>query len=150
MIPVMDRILDGMNETSSFAKDVFVSLRPEKERATILTLSGDLGSGKTAFTKEFAKALGIEEPVVSPTFVLGRFYEIPNGPWRRLLHVDAYRLDSAEEIRVLRWDELVRDPTLVIVVEWPERIVGFIEDPALALRFSVVDEAIRKVERIAS
>lgn len=79
----------------------------------VILLGGELGAGKTTFTKGFASALGIAEEVVSPTFVLLRRYEgrVP------LVHADMYRLSSLSEVLDLGVDEMVDDGA-VAVVEW--------------------------------
>ena len=77
----------------------------------LLVLDGDLGAGKTTFTQGLAAALGIDEPVTSPTFVIARTYR---GPAGELNHVDAYRLGSALEL-----DDLDLDTEgAITVVEW--------------------------------
>lgn len=81
----------------------------------VLVLTGDLGAGKTTFTQGLARGLGIQEHVTSPTFVIARVHENPDGG-PALIHVDAYRLGS-----VLELDDLDLDADLarsVVVVEW--------------------------------
>jgi tRNA threonylcarbamoyladenosine biosynthesis protein TsaE len=104
----------------------------DKDEALVVGLSGHLGAGKTAFVKAVAKALEIKEEVTSPTFVLMKIYEIdPNNqrsmingqiPWRRLIHIDAYRLERPEELEALDWEDLVADKNNLIMIEWPENV----------------------------
>jgi tRNA threonylcarbamoyladenosine biosynthesis protein TsaE len=85
---------------------------------TALALHGDLGAGKTAFTRGFAEALGVREPVTSPSFAIFNIYETPA---RQLIHMDAYRIGSpAEADNLVLWDLLHSPWTLV--VEWPENL----------------------------
>lgn len=101
----------------------FVRTLAKGERATLVTLSGELGAGKTAFTQEVAGALGIEDSVTSPTFVLEKIYELPEGaPFKRLVHIDAYRLSSGDDLRPLGFSDLLMDPGNLIMLEWPERV----------------------------
>lgn len=98
------------------------------DKALIIGLSGHLGAGKTAFVKAVAKALGIKEILTSPTFVIMKLYEIPEGhshsqwPWKRLVHIDAYRLEQPEELEALDFEALTADPHDLIMVEWPANV----------------------------
>lgn len=110
------------SELLLLAEEVLGSLLP-KNTAHMLALTGDLGAGKTAFTKALARALGIMESVTSPTFVIMKSYSVSGHPFlTTLTHIDAYRVESDDEMRVLGFGELLKDPTRLIVVEWPERI----------------------------
>lgn len=114
--------------------------------ATVVGLSGELGAGKTAFVKSFAKALGIIESVPSPTFVIARFYPIKNNArFTQLVHIDAYRIESQGELRPLGWEKLLHEQTNLIVVEWPEKIAGAFPVDAMMLNFTVVDETTRAI-----
>lgn len=82
----------------------------------VLALHGDLGSGKTCFVSGLAAALGIREPITSPTYTLVREYE---GS-RALVHIDLYRLASPDAVLALGFDELLQRDA-VIAIEWAER-----------------------------
>ena len=87
----------------------------------IVLLAGDLGAGKTTLAQGFGRALGVEEPITSPTFVLQRHYHCAPGALggriQTLLHVDVYRLDRLAEVVDLGTAELVED-CAVALVEW--------------------------------
>src|SRR3989344_4371105 len=122
---MIERTIKNLNELQDFAGGFLEVLVPNKEGATVVGLSGDLGSGKTAFVKVLAKALGVEEEVLSPTFVIAKFYEIGGGHWRRLVHIDLYRIDDPEELKALRFAEILADHGNLVVIEWPERTGDF-------------------------
>lgn len=82
----------------------------------VILLSGDLGAGKTTFTQGFARALGVTDPVTSPTFTLMNDYR---GGRLRVLHADVYRLESLQEVIDLAIGELVEEDA-VALVEWGE------------------------------
>ncbi len=100
----------------------------DKEEALVVGLSGHLGAGKTAFVKAVAKALNVKEQVTSPTFVLMKIYDLDQAivskdfPWKRLVHIDAYRLEKPEELEALDWEYLVVDKNNLIMIEWPENV----------------------------
>ena len=96
------------------------------ERGDIIVLAGDLGTGKTVWVKGFASALGVTEPVTSPTFTLVRPYE---GTRLRLLHADVYRLDRLREVTDLDLVEQL-DERAVACIEW-----GDLAEPALPADF---------------
>ncbi len=82
-------------------------------------VSGELGAGKTTLIRAIAAALGVREPVTSPTFALVHRYE---GPAVTVYHVDAYRLRRPEDARDLGIEDMQADPRAVVLVEWPERL----------------------------
>lgn len=117
------------DETRALARD----LSRELAEGDVVLLSGDLGSGKTAFVRGLADGLGIDpDEVTSPTFTLVHEYRGGRLP---LVHVDLYRLESAD------LDEIGLDPDLanrgVVAVEWAERLTRV---PPGALRVSIGDE----------
>jgi tRNA threonylcarbamoyladenosine biosynthesis protein TsaE len=97
----------------------------------LVLLVGDLGAGKTAFTQGFAAALGIDEPITSPTFTLARSYK-----GRLLLnHLDVYRLENVAEAEALGLGELIEDG--VTLIEWGDMIAPALPADYLELRFTL-------------
>jgi tRNA threonylcarbamoyladenosine biosynthesis protein TsaE len=123
-------------EAASFAS----GLTPAKGHATLITLSGELGAGKTSFTQGIAQALGIIESITSPTFVLEKVYELSDQAFSRLVHIDAYRLEGDMSLKPLGFHDLYTDPTNLIVIEWPERVRAQLPDADHSLTLSVVGE----------
>lgn len=136
-------------------------LRPRQDHATVITLSGELGAGKTTFAQGIARALGVEKTVTSPTFVIEKVYELTtsgaetsfpasayrsgqenNFPsrapycWTHLIHIDAYRLKEMHELEVLGWHEMVQEPSNLILIEWPEMVAGLIPSDAIRITLS--------------
>jgi tRNA threonylcarbamoyladenosine biosynthesis protein TsaE len=142
----MEHILQGEEEMGAFALDFLHTLTQQKERATVVGLSGDLGSGKTTFAQFFAQGLHIEERIVSPTYVIAKFYDIPNNPkWSKFVHIDAYRIEDPEEMRVLKWDGIIADSRHVVFVEWPERLQELLPEDVLMLQFRFINQGVRAV-----
>jgi len=92
-------------------------LAADAEKGTVFALSGGLGAGKTAFSQGFAAGLGIEEPVSSPTFTLVNEYHQGRLP---LYHFDVYRLEEADELEAIGFDEYVYGQG-VTLIEWADR-----------------------------
>ncbi len=113
-----------------------------KEKGYFVALFGDLGAGKTAFVKEVAKILGVEEEIISPTFILKKEYKVDLLEIEKLVHVDAYRFESKKEGNVLRLEDDKEEKVLVFI-EWPEKIEKREFDAEL--HFDYVDEDTRKI-----
>ena len=116
----MKYITRNLEETQKVAKDFISNLNPYRDRAVVIGLYGDLGSGKTSFTQGIAKSLGVGETVTSPTFVIEKIYELVEKKFTHLIHIDAYRLDKSEELQHLGWQEVISDPNNLVLIEWPE------------------------------
>jgi tRNA threonylcarbamoyladenosine biosynthesis protein TsaE len=116
------------------ASKLAASLRP----GDVIVLAGGLGSGKTLFTAGLAAGLGVEEPVVSPSFVLVRQYRSGFLP---MVHVDVYRLGSINEFEDLEVFALAPDG--VVVIEWGDAIEGAIPEDHLRVEFTVEPDATR-------
>jgi tRNA threonylcarbamoyladenosine biosynthesis protein TsaE len=104
----------------------------------VVLLDGDLGTGKTTFTQGLARALGVSEPVTSPTFTLMQIY--PTTAGFDLCHVDVYRLERLSEVIELALPEMLDDGAAA-VIEWGERAAA-----ALTPDFLRVDLALTEVE----
>jgi tRNA threonylcarbamoyladenosine biosynthesis protein TsaE len=110
----------------------------------VVSLVGELGAGKTVFARGVARALGVTELVVSPTFTIVREYEgrVP------LVHVDVYRIDAVQELHDLGFEEVVRDDA-VTLVEWGDRIDGLLPGDRLDIRLApgaADDERVVEIE----
>lgn len=123
----------------------FISGLEPSATATVVALSGDLGAGKTTFTQAVAKHLGVEGTVVSPTFVIQKRYPLEGQSFRRLIHVDAYRLKEERELDVLGWRELLADPENLILVEWPERVPGLLPADTHRIALLYIDDDTRDI-----
>lgn len=107
----------------------------------IIAYTGDLGAGKTAFTRGLARGLGITMQVTSPTYTLVNEY---SGGRLELFHFDMYRLGSSEELFDIGWDDyLLRGG--VCAVEWSENVADALED-AIWVRISRLDDDTRQIE----
>jgi tRNA threonylcarbamoyladenosine biosynthesis protein TsaE len=134
-----------LGELGDVAKAVTLSCTP-RGGAFVVTLSGELGAGKTAFVKELAKHLGVSHEITSPTFVIMRSYPIPApAPFTTLTHIDAYRIESDDEMRVLGFDAILRDKNRIVCIEWPEKIANLIPEDAHRVSLTVGEGEARTV-----
>lgn len=145
-ILVMETITKSLAETKQLAADFINELSPGVDRATVVALRGDLGAGKTAFTQGLAEALGIIETVISPTFVIEKIYDLPLGSkFKRLIHIDAYRLERVEELVQLGFADLLSEPGHLIVIEWPERVADVLPAELVNIDFKFIDDTTRSI-----
>lgn len=136
------RLVVGEMATEATA---FVEGLLPSDSATLVALSGDLGAGKTTFVQGVAAALGVTEHVTSPTFVIMKIYDLAGQKFDRLVHMDAYRLKGDQHLRALGWNELLRDPKNLIIVEWPEKIEGGIPASARPITFRYSGDDSREI-----
>lgn len=135
----MEKTVADLGALEAEAAAFIGGLTPRAGEATLVTLSGELGAGKTAFTKAVAKALGVDEHVTSPTFVLEKIYLLPEtAAFKRLVHIDAYRLEQGSDLKPLGFAELMESPDTLVFLEWPEKVADAL--PAPASRISITPQ----------
>src|SRR4026209_1527531 len=120
--------------TLRFMRDIAAALEP----GDLVTLSGDLGAGKTTFARAMIRYLADNPdiPVPSPTFTLIQTYELPLYP---VVHADLYRLEGPGELAELGFDDLPKDA--VVLLEWPDRAAGFLPPDRLDVAFTLNPQA---------
>ena len=101
----------------------------------VLTLSGDLGAGKTTLVQAICRGYGVREPVTSPTFALVHQYAGERSP---VYHLDLYRLKGPEDLANIGWDDLLSERA-VVLIEWPDRAEGVLPSDAQVLHLEHVD-----------
>jgi len=109
-------------ETKKFAQN----LAKDFIEGGIIGLSGDLGAGKTTFAQGFAQGLGIEDKIVSPTFLIIRQYPIPNQK-NFFYHIDLYRLENID-LKNSGLAEILDDPENIVLIEWADKLEGLTKD----------------------
>ena len=116
----MEYCSNSVAETEELGAQLAARLRP----GDVVAYTGDLGAGKTAFTRGIARGLGIPERVTSPTFTIVNEYEGGRLP---LFHFDLYRLGDPEELFDIGWEDYLARGG-VCAVEWSENVAGALED----------------------
>jgi len=128
-------------DTEALGSRIASNLRP----GDVVVLAGGLGSGKTLFTKGIATGLGVDEPVVSPSFVLVREYRSGFMP---VIHADVYRLGSLNEFDDLDVLELAQDG--VLVIEWGEAVESALPADHLRIEFEIGDDEVRTLRFVGA
>jgi len=134
----MDYISSSLKETENLARK-FLTENPD---AKLIGLSGDLGSGKTAFVKGLARVLGVKKNITSPTFVIVKLYQ---GKDHQLVHIDAYRLSSGGDLDAIGFTDLINDRNNVVIIEWPEQVFSQFPAGMNIINFEFLDENKRKI-----
>ena len=116
----MEFITNSPEETEKIGEKLAKAL----PAGTILAYRGDLGAGKTAFTRGLARGLGANEPVTSPTYTIVNEYLSGKLP---LFHFDMYRLRSADDLFDIGWEDYL-DRNGICAVEWSENVAEAMED----------------------
>lgn len=115
------------------------NIESEKFPGMVICLNGELGSGKTVFVKGFAKSLGINENITSPTFNIVKEYENGEMP---LNHMDVYRLEETDT--TIGFNDYFNSDSITII-EWSELINDKLPDERLELKFKIIDENTRVI-----
>ncbi len=136
----MDYKITTYSETETI--ELAQNIESEKFPNMVICLEGDLGSGKTVFTKGFAKAMEIDEDITSPTFNIIKEYTTGEMP---LYHMDVYRLDGkVDELGI----EEYYTKKGVTIIEWSDTIIDYLPDKRLDIKFRVIDENTRNITLI--
>ena len=136
-----------LSEVSRVILEKATKLSQEKNKSIVVALQGDLGSGKTTFTKQLAKNLGIKENVTSPTFVIFKEYPImKHKNIKTLYHFDCYRIEDPKEILELGFEEILRDKKGVCVIEWADKIKSILPKKRIDVGFEFMDERTRRIK----
>lgn len=140
------QIIKNIDELADFAKVFLSELQANQAQATVIALHGDLGAGKTAFVQEIGKILGVPETITSPTFTIMRQYDVESEKFDSLVHIDAYRLESENEIGPLKIAELLTKPRTLICIEWAERLASILEEKTIHLSLTINEDESRTVK----
>ncbi|MFH1456863.1 MAG: tRNA (adenosine(37)-N6)-threonylcarbamoyltransferase complex ATPase subunit type 1 TsaE [Patescibacteria group bacterium] len=125
---------NSVADTKKIAKKIAKKFK----NGEVLGLVGNLGSGKTHFTKGIAEFFKIKKTITSPTFVLLKPYQIKNDKQtKQLVHIDCYRLDSPEELLAIGLNEFIKDKKNIVVIEWAEKIKNILPKNTIYIDFKL-------------
>lgn len=157
-------ITKSKGETQKFAEyfaKKILSKKQKSQKAIIVSLTGNLGAGKTTFIQGFAKRVGIKKKIISPTFVILKKFKIPNPPSEIrpaspkrgqgehlksvFIHIDAYRLENPQELLNLGWREIKENPQNIILIEWADKIKKILPKNHIKINFKFLNENKREI-----
>jgi len=139
-------IIKNLSDLHFFAKDFLLNTNLSPEKSIIIALSGNLGAGKTTFVQFLAKELGVDEVVTSPTFTILKQYKTGEGArFKGLVHMDAYRLESIDELKPLRFDEYLNQPGTLLCIEWAEKIKEVLSSEVINVSIEIKDDEVREI-----
>lgn len=141
--PISESAMDSHAESPTAMENLGRELAKVTQPGSVIALVGDLGAGKTHWTKGFVAGAGSTTEVTSPTF--GLVHEYGGGRFP-VFHLDFYRLKSAEELLALGWDELL-DQDGVIIAEWGDKFPEMLPPQTIWLHFTVEPDGSRTVKQ---
>ena len=131
----------SVEETQDLAKKLARNIIP----GSIISLIGDLGTGKTTFTKGFAREMGIRDHVTSPTFKLISEYQ---GEKYKLNHIDAYRMNGTEDFLNIGGEEYLLSKNSITIIEWGDLLIDILSSKTITVKFERIKSTkeSRKIE----
>lgn len=126
----MDVLTRNRDETLTLARTLGEHLSP-----AIILLEGEMGAGKTAFSKAFAEGAGSHDDTGSPTYAIVSEYEGEKGP---IYHFDLYRIEDLDELYAVGFDDYLDQEDATLLVEWPD-VAELEDDPALKSRIVKIE-----------
>jgi tRNA threonylcarbamoyladenosine biosynthesis protein TsaE len=131
----LEFISHNVNETENFAYELAAKITAPQ----VICLTGDLGAGKTAFTRGFARYFGIEKGVSSPTFIIMHRYEGSEV----INHYDLYRLADFDELLDIGFEEQIESG--ISLIEWPDNFMEYLPDDKIIITITRLGESERKI-----
>lgn len=127
-------VINNLKDTVNFGKKFAKVLKGGE----VVLLGGDLGAGKTTFTKSVLKALGVKSDVTSPTFTIMREY---NGKKFKIYHFDMYRLTSGQEAREFGLEDYIysKNKNTLVFIEWPENVKDILSGDFINVEIKILD-----------
>jgi tRNA threonylcarbamoyladenosine biosynthesis protein TsaE len=135
----MGATIDLVTEDASGTTAVGAALAPLLRPSDVVSLTGDLGAGKTTFVQGAARALGVQEAVLSPTFTLVRAYRgsVP------IYHLDVYRLDRIQDVIDLGFEEIL-DGGGIVFIEWGDAVGALLPESHLQIELTLLEDDVNR------
>jgi tRNA threonylcarbamoyladenosine biosynthesis protein TsaE len=137
-------VSNSEEETAEFA----AKIAADSHSGDVFALKGDLGAGKTVFSRGFAVALGVDCPICSPTFTIVQEYEIRDNSkpdLERLYHMDVYRISNSDSALAFGVDEFLDDESAIKLIEWPERVKDILPSTTITIEIKHLNDHSREI-----
>lgn len=134
--------ISSEQEMLAFGEEFAKSLKERQNPPFTIELIGDVGVGKTTFTRGFAKALGVKEPVTSPSFTISKTYALPNH--QTLVHYDFYRLLDPG-LMADNLAEQLNNPDSIVLIEWGAEVENLLPENTIKITISYNDDNTREI-----
>lgn len=121
-------------------KELATKITSQLDGFNVICLYGEMGAGKTTFTKALAEALGVKNRVISPTYIFVRTYK---GNSKKIYHIDAYRFNSESSIDEIK--EILENNNAIIIIEWAEKIKRILPKKRIDINFIYKNENEREI-----
>ncbi|MDD3386418.1 MAG: tRNA (adenosine(37)-N6)-threonylcarbamoyltransferase complex ATPase subunit type 1 TsaE [Candidatus Pacebacteria bacterium] len=128
---------ENLKETKEIGKSL------AKDRKRFIVFEGDLGAGKTSFIQGFAKGLGLNRKITSPTFIIMNKYPLKNKKF--FCHFDFYRIKNKKELNTIPLKDIFTDKNNIICIEWPKIVKSFLPKDIIKIQIVPTDENKRKI-----
>lgn len=133
-----------ITKSEAETKELGLKLAKKAHGGDIFALMGNLGTGKTCFTKGLAKGLGIQSPIASPTFILLKNYAVKKATIKNFCHVDVYRLNKTQDILELGLLEYLNTKDTITIIEWADKLLPLLAQfRTTFLTFTLIDSTTR-------
>lgn len=143
----MSRQSAFVSPSAETTREAGACLGSQLQPGDIVLLHGDLGAGKTTFTQGLLRALAVAQPVNSPTFVLVGDYQgtLPSGESVAICHADLFRLTDPDELESFGYFDLIDDPAVITIIEWPERAGDHLPERYLLVTLEFAEQDARRL-----
>jgi len=148
-----ENITSSPGQTKKLALELIRKIikKGPQTRAFVIALKGDLGGGKTIFIQGLAKALGVKQKILSPTFNIFKKFQIPNSKFqtnsksqnskfKTFYHFDCYRIKKPKEILDLGFKKIISNPKNILAIEWAEKIKKILPKNTLWINFKFINK----------
>jgi len=138
--------MEFVTKTEEETENIGEMIGQHLQTGVVIGLIGDLGAGKTAFSRGLARGIGVKAVVNSPTFVVMKVYEvIDNVAITNLVHIDAYRLSGSADLEAIGVFDYFERSDSVVIIEWANMVLDILPNNRILINLTSINEIERKI-----